>query len=244
MIQGYYTASNAMLAQQRRLDAIAGNIANISTGGYKRVDADFTELVSSVYESGGGSYAVGNGIAAGALITDFGQGALTVTGGSLDLGIDGEGFFTLADGAGRLYYSRGGSFHVSVEEGAAYLVNGEGYYLLDAGLNRVEAGENIVILGDGTVASGDGTTAALRVVNFINPDTLVRAGGGLYQAGGETVESAGNTGTVVQGSLESSNVNITVEMTELIKVQRMFEFSSKIISAIDEMRGMANSLRE
>jgi flagellar basal-body rod protein FlgG len=233
-----------MLAQQRRLGAIAGNIANVSTDGYKRVDTDFTELVSSVYESGAGSYTVGNGIAAGALITDFGQGELTVTGGRLDLGIDGEGFFTLSDGVGRLYYSRGGSFHVSVEEGAAYLVSSEGYYLLDTDLNRVKADENSVILGDGTVIGGDGTTAALRVVNFINPDTLARVGGGLYQAGGETAETAGQVGTVVQGSLESSNVDIATEMTELIKVQRMFEFNSKIVRTIDEMQGMANSLRE
>lgn len=249
MIQGYYTASNAMLAQQQRINAISGNIANIGTSGYKRTDVDFSGVLNSVFLNGedeeDGAYQIGNGIVASQTLKDFSQGVLNITNEALDLSIDGEGFFTLGDGNGQTFYSRGGSFHLSLEGDSCYIVSSEGYYLLDSNMNKIEANDDVTILGGGTVLVNGAPTTTIRIVNVTNPDSLDQVGNGLYQitdeAGGETAEGLGR---VVQGSLEESNVDLATEMTELIKVQRIYQINSRLVRTIDEMQGMANGLRK
>lgn len=246
MIQGYYSAAGAMIAQQSRINAISDNIANVNTAGYKRRQIAFEGALSSVYfddADAGGAYRIGNGVAPARDVTDMAPGPVDLTGESLDLAIDGEGFFTLDDGSGRFVYSRGGSFSLSHEDGVSYIVDSRGYYLVDTTLGRVTADADTAILGSGAVLHGGGPAGHLRIVNAARPEELIPLGGGLYEIQPGAVTAEG-TGTVLQGALERSNADLTSEMTSLIRAQRLFGLNSKVAQTIDEIKATANSLRK
>jgi flagellar basal-body rod protein FlgG len=247
MIQGYYSAAGAMIAQQIRINTISDNIANINTDGYKRRQVAFEGALSSVYYNddvgAGGAYRIGNGVVPARDVTDMAQGPVDFTGEVLDLAIDGDGFFTLDDGSGRLVYSRGGSFALSHEDGASYIVDSHGYYLLDTTLGRVTAGTDIAVLGSGAVIRGGSLAGYLRIVNAVRREELVPLGGGLYDIPPGAVTAEG-TGAVMQGALERSNADLTGEITSLIRAQRLFGLNSKVAQTIDEMKATANSLRK
>ncbi|NLG36556.1 MAG: flagellar hook-basal body protein [Clostridiales bacterium] len=246
MIQGYYSAAGAMIAQQIRINAISDNIANVNTDGYKRRQVAFEGALSSVYYNdagAGGAYRIGNGVAPARDVTDMSHGPVDITGEAFDLAIDGEGFFTLDDGGGRLVYSRGGSFSLSHEDGVSYLTDSRGYYLLDTTLGRVTANADIAVLGSGAIIRGGGLAGYLRIVNAARTEDIVPLGGGLYEIPPGAVTAEG-TGAVLQGAVERSNADLTSEMTSLIRAQRLFGLNSKVAQTIDEMKAAANSLRK
>jgi len=249
MIQGFYTAGGSMIAQQQKINVIAGNIANVNTNGYKKNNVGFSEVVYTEYQNmdaGAGGYIIGNGVRITDAVRDLSQGAVMQTGRGLDLSMEGDGYMTLRDGAGNLFYTRGGSFQLSVEGEDSYIVDSNGNYLMDSNMQRINAGGGeFTVTSDGVVVSGGAVQGSLRIVGFEHAENLRSVGGGLYiqtaESGGET---AAASASVRQSSIERSNVNLASEFTDLIAVQRLYQISSKVVQTIDEMQGMANSLRK
>jgi len=246
-----YSAATGMEAQQMNLDTIANNLANVNTPGFKRSKIEFQDLLyqkprSAGSDSGGGNLVptgveVGNGTRIAATSKEFTQGQLTSTGGNLDLAIQGDGFFEIQRPDGTTGYTRDASFKLNA---SGQVVTADGLPVL-SGFQTVPTGTtNITVAqsGEVTLESSSGTqTFKLSLTRFANPGGLRSLGGNLYQ---ETTASgtpeSGNAGeqgfgTIMQGYIESSNVNLVSEMINLITAQRAYEINSKSIQASDEM---------
>jgi flagellar basal-body rod protein FlgG len=259
MIQGFYSAKSSLKFRQTKMDVISDNLSNINTDGYKKNTANFQEALNIVlkkeYPSQGEMfYSTGTGTFLESMEKDFSQGDLKDTGNSLDLAIEGPGFLGLSDSSGRRYYSRGGSFTLSVpnEEGFLNIVDTNGYFLLNKAGQKLKIpadAADISIEKDGFLelsSSEDSSNGQnIMVVDFHGKNELASIGRGLY---GQTIRSgvpvAASEADIVQGALEMSNVDMAEEMTNLIMNQRIFQLNSKIIQTADEMESMANSLRK
>ena len=257
-LKGVYTALSGAIAQSTKLDTIANNIANVNTPGFKRDQQVFSEYITanekdpttipiprdvaaieSFYDMRGGdkSYVHEKGT-----YTDFSQGSLKRTGGNLDLAIDGPGFFEVSSPNG-IKYTRAGNFTL---DGNGRLVTKEGYPVLkqaDAGTPEAErmiqftAQGNVSIGENGQVMQGEVTLGQLSLVNVSNPDSLTKVGNNLYGPR-PTFSPQINpipTPALKQGFVETSNVNVVQEMTDMITTHRVFESTQKAISAYDNM---------
>lgn len=261
MIRGWYTGASAMLAQQKRLDVISNNLANVDTTGYKRdvgTTKSFPELLlrrfndDGVYKHPFGSSdiapiigKVGVGVEFNETFTQFEQGSLKQTDQPSDIALEGEGFFAVQTPQGERY-TRNGNFMLGVE---GYLMTKEGYPVL---------GENGRIFLQDTEykinANGDIYTRPfanpdteatlldrLKIVEFENSRHLKKQGGSLYREtrfSGEPIAAEGPSRPVaVQGFIEASNVNVVNEMVRMIEVNRAYEASQKTIQSGDSMMG-------
>lgn len=263
MMRALWTASTGMMAQQLNVDTISNNIANVNSIGYKKTRAEFKDLLYETMErgmvkDGAGkpvNLQVGHGVKIAASTKFFTQGNLDNTENPYDLAIDGPGFFKVKDANGQELYTKDGSFKISVEGENMKLVTSDGYYV--QGTNGdVDLGSNVkdVIINESgliTVKRTDDTeeeVGKLTLDKFVNPAGLESVGKNLYQktsASGEAFDGTedGSSGKVLQGYLESSNVQVVEEMVKLIQAQRAYEINSKSIQTADEMLGMANNLR-
>ena len=246
-----YSAATGMEAQQLNLNAIANNLANANTRGFKRSKVEFQDMLyqkprSSGTDSGGGNLRptgveIGNGARAAAISKVFTQGQLTQSGERYDLAIQGDGFFEVQRPDGTLGYTRDGSFKINAQ-GQVVTIDGlpvlSGFQPIAAGASAVNIAED----GQVTVQSSNGTqNFRLTLTRFANPAGLRSLGGNLYE---ETAASgtpeAGQPGEqgfgrMIQGFTEASNVNIVEEMVNLIMAQRAYEINSKSIQTSDEM---------
>ncbi|CAE78506.1 flagellar basal-body rod protein FlgF [Bdellovibrio bacteriovorus] len=257
-IKGVYTALSGAMAQSTKLDTIANNLANVNTPAFKRDQQLFQEYltanekmpettqiprdvaaIESFYNMQGGdkSYVDTKGT-----FTDFSQGGLKPTGNSLDVAIDGKGFFEIATPGG-VKLTRSGNFTL---DGSGQLVTKEGYPVLRQGeAGSDPAGRVIRFTGNGAVAIADngdvyeGTEnlGKLSLVNVNNPDSLQKTGSSLYTFKPNIAPDMQNIAnpSLKQGFLETSNVNIVQEMTDMISTNRVFESTQKAISAYDQM---------
>ncbi len=257
MIKALYTAATGMQAQQTRIDVIANNLANVNTSGFKRSTASFQDLLYSHVAEAGTSNADGstrpNGLELGSgsrLVSTskvFTPGVLERTGRELDLVISGGGFFKLQDLTGNSVYTRDGSFHV---DGEGNVVNSQGLKMDPA--ITVEPGASIGISADGTVTStvGDRSSQVGRInlVRFANPSGLKSLGANTLQltdaSGAEVTGFPGDEGfgTMTQGFIERSNVQVVDELVNLITSQRAYEINSRAISAADQMLTTVNNI--
>jgi len=246
-----YSAATGMEAQQLNLNTIANNLANVNTPGFKRSKIEFQDLLyqkprSSGVESGGGNMVptgieVGNGSRVGATAKVFTQGQLTNTGEKLDLAINGDGFFEVQRPDGTIAYTRDGSFKLNAN---GTVVTADGMPIL-SGFQPIPIGTtgiNVSETGEVTVQGAAGNqTFRLQLARFANPAGLRSLGGNLYEESPASgTPETGNPselgyGTVMQGYIESSNVNIVEEMVNLIVAQRAYEINSKSIQTSDEM---------
>lgn len=257
-LKGVYTALSGAVAQSTKLDTIANNIANVNTPGFKRDQQVFSEYltanekepttipipkdvaaIESFYNMQGGdkSYVHEKGT-----YTDFSQGSLKRTGGALDVAIDGPGFFEVSSPAG-IRYTRAGNFTL---DGNGRLVTKEGYPVLKAsepGTPESErtmqfTGEAPVTVNDnGQVFQGEDLIGQMSLVNVANADSLMKIGNNLY---GPRPQMTAQTNPIPspslkQGFLETSNVNVVTEMTDMITTHRVFESTQKAINAYDGM---------
>lgn len=255
------TSASGMIAQQRMIDVIANNLANVNTTGFKRSRAAFEDVLYETlqgeslvnYQSNDtvAPVQVGKGVRVANILRYHQQGSLQQTGRSFDLAIEGEGFFQVQRPDGTAGYTRDGSFTLS-STGA--LVTGSGY-LLQPGVTVPPDASEVSISPNGIVSvrSGDGAAAPveigrLELVRFANPTGLESLGENLYR---ETVASGTpitgqaqeqGFGRIMQGSLESSNVEIVVEMTDMIAAQRAYEINAKAIRATDDMMQATSDL--
>jgi flagellar basal-body rod protein FlgG len=235
------------------MDVISNNLANASTTGFKASRASFQDLM---YQNEGqpGSQTteqtqspsgllLGTGVKVVGSEKLFTQGAVTQTGNSLDLAVNGNGFLQVSLPDGTVAYTRDGSLH---EDSTGQLVTADGYPLVPS--ITLPANVNSVTIGtDGTVSvTSNGSTTpttvgTMQLANFINPAGLQAMGQNLYleteSSGAAQTGQPGinGMGTIAQGSLESSNTNTVEEMVNMIEAQRTYEMNSKSISAVDDM---------
>ncbi|MEA3513082.1 MAG: flagellar basal-body rod protein FlgG [Campylobacterota bacterium] len=261
MIRGLYTAAAGMNAQQQNIDVISNNIANVNTTAFKQDRAEFQDLMyqSLNYTAGATSATTNNptgidtglGVRVSGIQKNFLQGSLRETGNSLDIAIEGDGFFKISTPNGETAYSRNGAFKLDSE---GSMVNGMGYKLEPEIVIPSEL-TDISIAQDGTVSglnptTGESTTLGqITLVNFINPSGLSPQGDSLYLAtdvSGDAIDGTpglDGIGSIRQGMVEGSNVQLVTEMVNLITAQRGYEANSKSITTTDTMLQTVNALK-
>lgn len=261
MIRALFTAVTGMKAQELNIDVMANNLANVNTVGFKRSRADFQDLLyQTLREAGAASSAstqiptglqVGLGSRPVAVQKLFIQGDFQPTERSLDLAIEGEGFFQITQPNGELAYSRAGSFKTDSQ---GRIVSSDGY-LLDPEITIPADTLTITVGTDGTVSvvtAGQTTSnqlGSIQLAKFSNPAGLKSLGRSLYvtteASGSPTTGTPGQDGfgTISQGFLEQSNVSIVEELTQMIVAQRAYEVNSKSVQSADEMLQTANNMK-
>lgn len=261
MIRALYTSSTGMQAQQLNLDAVANNLANVNTAGFKRTRVDFQDLLYQTYRAPGTAGAQGTVIPTGIQVGHgtrpvatqriFSQGDFQQTENPLDLVIEGNGFFQVLRPDGTTAYTRAGAFK---KDGTGRIVTSEGYPLQPAVTIPADA-TAVTVASDGTVSvtvasqSSAQQVGTLQLARFTNPAGLSSIGRSLFtptQASGDAVvgnPGSEGMGTLAQGLLEQSNVKVVEEMVAMITTQRAYEANAKAIQTADEMLGMSNNLR-
>ena len=256
MVQAAFSAKSALLAQQDRLNVISNNLANLNTTGFKSSRVDFKDTLYSTIKrteemGSNANLQRGGGVMIGAISVLMENGVAVGTNVPLDFCLTGAGFFTLQGADGAKLYTRDGTFAVSNENGTRYLVNAQGLYVLDKSGNRIslpaEGGTESLTCNENGELFMPGNTASfasLGISEFPNPGGLEAVGGNCFK---ETVASgaakSSEDATVLQGFYESSNVDLALEMTRLIRAQRAFSFAARALTTADEMDAMANNLR-
>ena len=253
MNQSLWIAKTGLDAQQTKLSTIANNLANASTAGFKKSRAVFEDLLyQNVRQVGVQSSAdtqlpsglmLGLGVRTVATEKLFNQGNLVETGNAFDMAIEGRGFFEVLMPDGSQAFTRDGSFQVDAQ---GQLVTSSGFVVQPA-ITIPEGAQSISVAGDGTVSvvipgSSIATQVGnLQVTDFINPAGLQPLGKNLFaETASSGTPSAGNPGlnglgTVMQGFVESSNVNVVEELVNMIETQRAYEINSRAISTSDQM---------
>jgi flagellar basal-body rod protein FlgF len=230
-----YTTLTRQAGLLREMQVVANNIANMSTTGYRREGLIFSEHVQAL-DDGGPSISMANG---DSWMTDERQGPLTMTRGTYDFAIEGEGFFAVMTPDGERL-TRAGSFTPDAD---GNLVAPDGAQLLDAGgtpINVPPGTVAVTLASDGTLAADGQPIAEVGLFRPVNPLDLKRQEGTRFEApsGREPVEFP----KVVQGFLEGSNVNPVSEITRMIQVQRAYELGQNFLNSEDErMRGLIRS---
>ena len=256
-----HVAKTGLNAQQNKMQIIANNLANVNTTGFKRDRANFESLLYQTIRSGGAQTADGNMLTSASAVGTgvtmvntqklYSQGSLISTDNSLDLAIDGSGFFQVLMPDGRMGYTRNGTFS---RNGEGTLTTSSGY-VVQPEVGIPDNVSEINVSADGIVSvklAGETQpqeVGQLTLANFANPRGLQPVGETFAvetPASGAPIEGAplnGGFGKLVQGYLEGSNVNVVQQLVDMIETQRAYEVSSKSISSVDEMmRFLSNNL--
>ena len=261
MMRSLYIAATGMEAQKLNIDIISNNLANVNTTGFKKSRADFQDLMYQTLRTPGASSGEGSQVPTGiqvglgvkpvAVQKLFAQGDFVQTGNSLDMVIEGDGFFQVLMPDGTTSYTRSGSFKLDSE---GRIVTSDGYPL-EPGITIPANTVSVSIGSDGKVMvlqAGSSTPTEIgqiELARFINPAGLIAQGKNLLLASGSSGEPAtGNPGaeglgTINQGFIEMSNVSVVEEMVNMIVSQRAYEINSKAVQASDEMLQAVNNLR-
>jgi flagellar basal-body rod protein FlgG len=259
MNQALWVAKTGLDAQQTRMSVVSNNLANTNTTGFKRDRASFEDLLYQQVRQPGGSTSqqtqlptglqLGTGVRVVATSKDFHQGNPQQTGRSLDVMVNGRGFLEVLMPDGTSAYTRDGSLQINAQ---GELVTNSGYPV-QPGIQIPEGAQSMTIGNDGTISvtmAGEGQAleiGALTLTDFVNPSGLQAKGENLYV---ETTASGpaqsgtpglNGLGSVVQGSLEGSNVNVVEELVSMIETQRAYEMNAKAISTTDSMLGYLNN---
>ncbi len=253
MMRSLWISKTGMEAQQTQLDTISNNLANVSTNGYKKAHAVFEDLMyQNLRQAGANSteqttlptgLQVGLGTRAVATSRSFSQGNLQQSGNNLDVAVLGNGFFEVQMPDGTTGYTRDGSFQVS---STGQLVTNNGYPL-QPGITIPSGAQSVTIGSDGTVSvtlAGQATAQTvgqITIANFVNPAGLDPKGQNIFaETAASGTPQAGTPGqnglgTLRQGFVETSNVNVVEELVAMIQTQRAYELNSKAIQTSDQM---------
>jgi flagellar basal-body rod protein FlgG len=260
MIRALYTAASGMSAQQANLDTVANNLANSATAGFRRRRMQFEDMIYQNLITPGAAQSqqtvsaglqIGLGTRSAATEMIMTQGDFNQTGNSLDLAIQGQGFFQVSRPDGTIAYTRAGSFH---QNNQGQIVTADGDPLLPS-ITIPANSTSITISQYGVVtAMTPGQTNAsqlgvLQLATFANPGGLNSVGGNLFQqtasSGNAITDAPGGTsgiGTLQQGYVENSNVDVVAEFVQMILAQRAYESNSKVIKTADDMYSQINGL--
>jgi flagellar basal-body rod protein FlgG len=259
MYTAMWVAKTGLDAQQQRLSVISNNLANVSTNGFKRGRAVFEDLIyQNLRQPGAQSsqdtqlpsgLALGTGVRMVATEKIHTQGNLQQTGNGLDLAVQGRGYFQILAPDGSLAYTRNGAFQVDSQ---GQIVTAQGY-LVQPTISVPADTVSLTVGLDGTVSvltPGNATPTQIgniQLADFINPLGLQAVGENLFK---ETASSgspqvgtpnSNGLGSVNQGSLETSNVNVVEELVDMIEAQRAYELNSKAIATSDQMLQYVNN---
>jgi flagellar basal-body rod protein FlgG len=248
-----WAAKTGLDAQQTRMTVTSNNLANVNTSGYKKGRAVFEDLLYQNVRQVGASTSqdtqlpsglhLGTGVRVVATEKMYTQGNLTQTGNALDLAVNGRGFFQVLLPDGTLGYTRDGSFQVSAQ---GELVTSSGY-AVQPGISIPDGSQSVTIGADGVVSvqlagqSAATQVGSIQLVDFINPAGLQPRGENMLVESAASGPAQSGTpglnglGMIVQGSLESSNVNVVEELVSMIETQRAYEMNSKAIATTDQM---------
>ena len=261
LMRALNTAASGMTSQDAQISTISNNIANANTTGFKRERAEFEDLeYQTIVEAGARSDSntmynvglqVGSGSKVSAVKREFGEGSPLITNNPYDMMIRGEGFFGIMMPDGSTTFTRDGSFSVNYQ---GQIVSKKGYRLFPG----IQLPPNIVSVAISETGVVEAylrnqrepiNVGTIPIFVFINPPGLKSIGGNMFRdtrASGNAIQLVAgqeNAGQVVQGSLESSNVSVMNEMTQLIKAQRTFEMNSKVMGVADQMLQTVNNIR-
>lgn len=253
MIPALYVSKTGLSAQDTQLSTISNNLANAATVGFKRDRAVFEDLFYQVQRQPGAQSTqdtqlpsglqIGTGVRVVGTQKEFTTGSIQITGNSLDVAIDGRGFFQMLAPDGEITYTRNGQFHLNSD---GEVVNAAGL-LLQPAITVPPSTLQLTIGDDGVVSatvSGQidpQQIGQIETVDFINPAGLQATGGNLFRESASSGDPIAGTpgldglGSMKQGSLENSNVDIVEEMVNMITTQRVYELNSKVISTADQM---------
>jgi flagellar basal-body rod protein FlgG len=261
-MKALYIASTGMAAQERNVEVISNNIANMRTTGFKRQRAEFQDMLYQEIRRAGSSTSqqgtlvpagieIGSGVKTVATPRVMSQGSIAPTEKELDVAIRGEGFFMVQMPDGRTGYTRDGSFE---RDDTGQLVNVNGYQI-QPGITIPENANSISISPDGIVEAYVSTDGAptqlgqLQLARFVNKAGLASAGDNLFtetaasgaaQMGTPNMDSFGS---LQQAYLEQANVNSVTEIADLIAAQRAYEMNARVISGADEMMSTTSQMR-
>ncbi|WP_332716174.1 flagellar basal-body rod protein FlgG [Pelagibacterium mangrovi] len=261
-MKALYIASTGMAAQERNVEVVSNNIANMRTTGFKRQRAEFQDLLYQTYRRAGASTSetgtqvpvgieIGSGVRLSATARVMSQGNVAPTEKDLDLAIRGEGFFMVEMPDGRTAYTRDGTFE---RDATGMLVTVDGYQVQPGIIVPADA-TSVSISRDGLVEGfiNGGTEPVqlgqIQMARFVNKGGLESMGDNLFletAASGEAqvgLPGQEGMGSLLQGYLESANVNAVTEMADLISAQRAYEMNARIISGADQMMQATSQLR-
>lgn len=261
MFRSLHIAATGMAAQETQLEGISNNIANGNTAGYKKQRVDFDDLLYQTVRAAGAATGpgtlsptglqLGSGVRVVSTARVFQQGTTLMTDNPLDIAIEGSGFFTVQQSDGTPAYTRAGTLRTDAE---GRIVTPEGFPLEPPMTIPAEA-TSISISANGTVSvtlpgeAAPSEVGQISLASFVNPGGLRALGHNLFAATNASGEAqlgeAGvdGRGTLLQGALEQSNVDLVSEMIGLITAQRAYEINSKVITTADEMLRTAGQMR-
>ncbi len=259
MTSALWIAKTGLEAQQTRMQVVSNNLANVNTTGFKKDRAVFEDLLYQNVRQVGGQTSqdtelptglnLGTGVRVVGTQKQHTQGNITQTNNSLDVAISGRGFFQVLRPDGTLGYTRDGTFHLDAQ---GQIVTADGYPL-QPGITIPDSALSVSIGNDGTVSalvagsSSPTQVGSIQLADFINPAGLQPLGQNLFaesaSSGAPQTGTPGLTGLgeTLQGTLETSNVNVVEELVNMIETQRAYEMNSKAISAADQMLQYINN---
>lgn len=262
MLRSLFIAATGMEAQKTNVDVISNNLANANTVGFKKSRADFQDLMYQSVVAPGTTSAEGSMVPSGiqiglgvkpvAVTKIFDQGDFVHTGNTLDMVIEGNGFFQITMPDGTTAYTRAGAFKL---DNTGKIVSSDGYQLAP-GITIPSNALGIAVGSDGTITvTQPGSTTPtqigqIQLARFVNPGGLSALGKNLFSptasSGDPTTGNPGvdGFGTINQGFTELSNVNVVEEMVNMIISQRAYEMNSKAVQASDEMQQVTNNLKK
>ena len=259
MNSALWAAKTGLDAQQTRMTVVSNNLANVNTNGFKKGRAVFEDLLYQNVRQPGSStsqdtqspsgVSLGTGVRVVATEKSYSQGTLSQTGNSMDLAVQGRGFFQVLLPDGTFGYTRDGAFQIDAQ---GQLVTSSGYKV-QPGITIPSAAQSVTIAQDGVVSvqlagqSSPSQVGTLQLTDFINPAGLQNRGENMVM---ETASSGppqtgtpglNGLGNIQQGALENSNVNVVEELVNMIETQRAYEMNSKAISTTDQMLQYASN---
>ena len=260
MIRALYTAASGMSAQQMNLDTIANNLANSSTTGFRQMSLEFQDMVYQNLVTPGAAQSqstvsaglqIGLGTKPAATEVIMTQGSLNQTSNPLDVAIEGNGFFQIQRPDGTTSYTRAGQFHLN-NQGTIVTVDGDPVIpsiTVPSNASAVTITQygvvNVTLPGQQSPSQ----LGQIQLATFPNPGGLESVGSNLLQAtlnsgNAETGDPGGTAGlgTLQQGYVENSNVDVVTMFVQMVLAQRAYESNSKVIKAADDMYSQANSM--
>lgn len=261
MLRSLWSGASGMIAQQTHLDVVANNLANVNTSGFKKIRADFQDLLYQINREPGTpvdpdsmiptGIQVGLGVRVAGTTRMFGQGSLQVTDNPTDIAIAGEGFYQVMMPDGTIAYTRDSNWKIDAN---GQVVTHDGY-LIEPPIVVPDDAMDFAVGATGVVTiKTPGETEAeeigqIELARFVNPAGLKAVGKNLFivtDASGDAITANPGDeglGTLEQYTLEMSNVQVVEEMVEMIVAQRAYEANSKTITTADEFLRIANNLR-